>query len=158
MRKKILVHLLLVLVWLALTGDYAWVNFIFGFILSYFALWVVNRSDEAEKYIRFLPRLIGFGFFFIWELIKANMLVAYEVITPSLNMKPGIVAFPMSVKSDLEIIILTTVVALTPGTSPIQLSDDKKFLYIHAMNIGDRDEFVRDIQEGFERRIIQLFE
>lgn len=158
MRKKILVHLLLVLVWLALTGEYTWVNFVFGFIVSYFALWLVDRTSDTKKYIQFIPRFIGFILFFIWELVKSNVMVAYEVATPSLNMKPGIVAFPMDVKSDLEIIILTSVIALTPGTSPVQISQDKRTLYIHGMNIGDRDEFVRDIKEGFERRIIQLFE
>ncbi len=158
MRRRFLVHILLVFIWLALTGDYSALNFVFGFIVSFFAMWQANRTDTAEKYFKLIPRAIGFVFFFLYELTKANIQVAYEVISPPLNMVPGIVEYPMDVKSDLEITLLANVISLTPGTFSLAVSNDKSVLYIHAMYIYDRDEFIQGVKNGFERRIIELFE
>lgn len=158
MRKRFLVHILLVFIWLALTGDYSWINILLGSIIGFFALWQANRTDTEERYFKFVPRAISFVFFFLYELTKANIQVAYEVISPPLNMKPGIIEYPLSVKSDLEITFLANVISLTPGTFSLDVSADKKMLYIHAMYIYDRDDFINSIKNGFEQRIIDLFE
>lgn len=156
MIKRLFMNLVLMLVWSALTGDYSATNFVFGFLLSFFLMWLINLSEADNKYFTTIPKLILFILYFLKELVKANLEVAYEVITPRLNMKPGIIAVPLTAQTDLEITLLANLITLTPGTLSVDVSDDKKVLYVHAMYITDKASFIAGIKDGFERRILEL--
>lgn len=104
--------------------------------------------------------LVELFFFFLWELIKASSAVAYEVITPSHMMHPGIIAVPLRAKTNLEITIFSSLVTLTPGTLSLDVSADKSHLFVHAMYIknGDTAALVNELKNGFERRVIRILE
>jgi multicomponent Na+:H+ antiporter subunit E len=156
MRNKFLMNILLTLVWVALTGMLTFTNFAFGFLLSYFILWVIGRSNRQRGYFYRLPKIIGFILFFLKELVKANLEVAYDVITPNFFMKPGIVKIELDAKTDLEISLLANLITLTPGTLSLDASDDRKVLYVHAMYIHDKAQFVQGIKQGFEKRLLEI--
>jgi multicomponent Na+:H+ antiporter subunit E len=104
-----------------------------------------------------LYQLVSFLLFFIWELILANLRVAYDVLTPRLHMRPGVIDIPLDVKTGAEITLLANLLSLTPGTLSLDVSEDRKTLYIHAMYIDtDAEAIRRRIKRGFERRVIEL--
>ena len=156
MRNKFLMNILLTLVWLALTGKFNFLNFLFGFLLSFFILWVIARGNRERGYFYRIPKIISFFFFFLKELIKANLQVAFDVITPRFFMKPGIVKIELDASTDLEITLLANLITLTPGTLSLDVSDDKKVLYVHAMYIKDKEQFVQSIKQGFEKRLLEI--
>jgi len=156
MRNHFLLNLILTIVWVFLTGSLELVNFVFGFIVSFLVLWVISRGTKRNKYFYVAPRIISFFFFFLYELFKANFQVAADVITPKFYMKPGIVEVPLDARSNLEITLLANMISLTPGTLSLDVSDDKKVLYVHAMYIDDKDKFIKGIKNGFERRILSI--
>jgi multicomponent Na+:H+ antiporter subunit E len=149
-------NLLLTVIWMALTGRFELLNFLFGFVLSFFILWLISRKSDDKKYFERLPKMISFIFYFLKELILANMQVAYDVITPRFYMKPGIVQYPLDAKTDLEITLLANLLTLTPGSLSLDVSHDKKVLYLHAMYIHDKDEFISGIKNGLEKRLLSL--
>lgn len=156
MRGKFLANILLTIIWIFLTGSYAVVNFVFGFIISFLILWVISSKEKENKYVRLVPKLVSFFLFFLWEVVKANLQVAYEVITPQNNMKPGIVKIPLDAKTDIEITLLANLITLTPGTLSLDVSEDKKVLYVHSMYVHDKQAFINDIKNGFERRLLSI--
>src|SRR5690606_9790155 len=119
-------NLLLAFIWVALTGTLIVSNFIFGFVLGFFILWLMTRNEWDKRYFSRVPKIIGFFFYFLYEMIKANLQVAYDVITPNYFMRPGIIRYPMDAKTDFEINMLAAVIALTPGTLFLDVSEDKK--------------------------------
>lgn len=156
MKNRFLANLLLTFIWVALTGNFEVANFVFGFLLSYFLLWIITRGSDNVSYFTLVPRVISFLFFFIYELVKANIEVAYEVMSPGLQMTPGIVAVPLDVTTDFQITMLANLITLTPGTLAMDVSKDRKVLYVHSMYIKDKDEFINGIKNGFEKRIILI--
>lgn len=98
-------------------------------------------------------------FYFVWEMIKASVIVAFEVITPKHHMEAGLVAVPLDTESDLELTIFSSLVSLTPGTLSLDVSVDKTVLYVHAMYIPNTDAamLVAQLKNGFERRVINIF-
>lgn len=156
MRKKFLVNIMLMLVWVALSGDFTFANFLFGFLLGFMALWMGDRKHTGKRYFKFLPNLISFVLFFLYELIKANIQVAYEVMTPTLYMQPGIVKVPLDANTDLEITILANLISLTPGTLSLDVSESGDVLYIHTMYVRDKEQFIHGIKNGFERKVLEL--
>ncbi len=157
MTRPLLFNLMLTFVWVALTGNFQWANYVFGFILSFSIMWVTRIGAEgSRKYFKLMPLAVSFIFFFLYELIKANIQVAYEVMTPKLNMQPGIVMVPLDVETDLEITLLANLITLTPGTLSLDVSADKKVLYVHSMYVADKEQFIQGIKNGFEKRLLQL--
>jgi multicomponent Na+:H+ antiporter subunit E len=154
----LLVNILLALAWGALTGVYTPVNLLAGFLLGYLALWLLQRtSTEPSGYFSKGPLLAAFILFFLWELIKANLRVMYDVLTPWHRMQPGIVAIPLDVTSDAEITLLANLISLTPGTLSLDVSDDRSTLYVHTMYMSRADTFRHSIKQGFERRVQEVF-
>ncbi len=156
MKNIFLMNILLTFVWAALTGNFTYGNFIFGFLLSYSIIWVLTLGDDRVSYFKKFPRVVGFVLFFIKELIRSNIQVAFDVVTPPHYMKPGIVQIPLSAATDLEITLLSNIITLTPGTLGLDVSSDKRYLYVHAMYVKDKEAFINEIKNGFERRLLQI--
>ena len=155
----ILGNIFLPLVWMALTGAFTFANFAVGFVISTLALWLISSPADVTLIVyltRFL-RFVGFFVFFVWELLVANLRVAYEVLTPGFQMRAAIIAIPLDAESDLEITVLANLITLTPGTLSLDVSADRKTLYIHAMHVDDVEQFRRDIKQRMERRVIEVF-
>ena len=151
--------IVLPLIWMALTGTFTLANFALGFGLSSIAVWLLGSRSEVA-YIEYLSRLwhfLRFQAFFVKELVKANLRVAWEVLTPKHHMRPAIIAIPLDAESDLQITILANFITLTPGTLSLDVSPDRKTLYVHAMYVDDVDAFRREIKEKLEQRVIEVF-
>lgn len=156
MKNRFLSNILLTFIWVAITGNFTFSNFLFGFLLSFFILRMVTTGTNQAKYFRIAPKVVAFIFYFLYELVKANIQVAIEVMTPKFKMTPGIVKFPLDAETDLEISFLANLISLTPGTLSLDVSDDRKVLYVHSMYIKDRESFIASIKNGFEKRLLEI--
>jgi multicomponent Na+:H+ antiporter subunit E len=153
----LLLHVLLALAWAALSGQITPENLAGGFVLGYIILYLSRRALGCNRYVTKVPQVLRFLGYFIVELFKANLRVAYEVITPRFNMRPAIVAVPLDIQSDIEITLLANLITLTPGTLSLDVSNDRRVLYVHSMFVTDIEAFRHEIKDGFERRIKELF-
>ncbi len=151
-----LLNLLLALTWAAVTGVFTPGNFVIGFGLGYLVLQAAQRTLGQTEYFRKVPQVLAFLVFFIGKLITANLRVAADVLTPRWRMRPRILAVPLDAKSDVEITLLANLISLTPGTVSLDVSSDRRYLYIHAMYATDPDEVRRQVKEGFERRLLAI--
>ncbi len=156
MIKRILMNFLLAMIWVALTGKFLIGNFIFGMVLAYGIMWFMYREDDEKGYFKKIPQTIAFIFYFFYKLLEANIQVAYDVITPKFHMTPGIVAIPLKAKTDLEITLLSNIITMTPGTLALDVSDNNEFLFVHSMYIKSKEDFIHDIKDGFERRLLEI--
>lgn len=149
-------NIMLALAWAALSGEFSLLNLMLGFAFGFAILLFVGPALGGGKYFQKVTSALGFVGFFVRELVRANTRVAYEVMTPRFNMRPGIVAIPLDARTDAEITILANLITLTPGTTSLDLSVDRRVLYVHAMNVSDADALRHEIKSGFERRVLEL--
>ena len=101
---------------------------------------------------------IELAVFFVWELLLANVRVAADVLRPRTGIRPAVVAIPLDVTSDGEILLLSMLINITPGSVTIDLSEDRQTLYVHVMHMMNAETTRREIKEGFERRVKLVFE
>jgi multicomponent Na+:H+ antiporter subunit E len=101
-------------------------------------------------------RAAGLLLLFLWEILLANLRVAYDVLTPRHRMRPGVIAVPLDARSDAEITLLANLITLTPGSLCLDVSGDRQTLYIHAMYIEDIPTVRRKVKASFERRILEV--
>ncbi|MAT57873.1 MAG: Na+/H+ antiporter subunit E [Ignavibacteriae bacterium] len=151
-----LYNILLALTWMFLTGDLDFNNFLEGFLIGFAIVLILKASSGETKYFSRIPKLISFIIYFTYELILANLKIAMDILTPTHLMKPAIVAIPLDAKTDLEITLLANIITLTPGTLSLDLSKDRKTLYIHAMYVVSAEETIKEIKEGFEKKLLEV--
>ena len=149
-------NILLSLAWIGLTGEFTPANFIGGFVLGYAILWLTDRGTADTGYFVKVPRVIGFLFYFAWEVIQSNLKVMAEVFSLRQNMKPGIVAIPLDAKTDLEITMFANLITLTPGTLSLDVSEDRSTLYVHSMFVEDAASFRKALKEQMEKRLLEV--
>lgn len=153
----LLLNVLLALAWIALTGQFTPANLALGFALGYVMLWIAQRAGKPLGYFTKVRLVLGFAAFFLWEMVKANLQVTYYILAPYRKMRPGVIAVPLDVRTDMEITLLSNLITLTPGTLSLDVSADRRVMYIHSMTLGDAtDEFRRQIKSGFERRVMEV--
>jgi multicomponent Na+:H+ antiporter subunit E len=116
----------------------------------------MTARNRAWRWLKKIPRAVGFMAFFWRELVLSSLQVAYDVITPEDKREPAIVSVPLDVRSDLGIALLANLVTLTPGTLALGLSTDRRELLVHAMFAPDDESLRHDIKDGYERRIMEL--
>jgi multicomponent Na+:H+ antiporter subunit E len=148
---------LLALAWMALTGDWSLPALAFSCALGWLLLRLVRPlGGEGFRRVR-LARLPGFLAYVLKEVVVANLRVAAAVIAPAGRLRPAIVAVPLTLDRDAEIALLANLITLTPGTLSLDVSPDRRTLYVHAMATTSPENLRQEIQQGFERRILEVF-
>ncbi|MCJ2873563.1 Na+/H+ antiporter subunit E [Agrobacterium pusense] len=153
------VQLLFVAVWLAVTGSLTLANVIFALIVSTLALWLIRHQLPGGRnhWLR-LGRVLSLVLLFFKELALSAWKVAVMVTRPKLDVQPGIFAYPLTVTTDFEITLLANLITLTPGTLSVDVSPDRKMLYVHAIDCSDIETAKNDIKNGFEKKIMEAFQ
>lgn len=149
--------ILLALVWAALTGSFTLANFALGLLLGWLALYLVREQLEPRRGTYRGGKIVSLAMLFVKELVLSGWRVARLVTSPRMDLRPGIFAYPLRVSSDFEITLLANLITLTPGTLSVDVSDDRKVLYVHAIDCADVANTVREIRDGFERKIEEAF-
>jgi multicomponent Na+:H+ antiporter subunit E len=148
--------IVLALLWVAVTRSATAGNFAIGVSLAYVVLALARRVPPIAVTLRRVVLGIALVLYFVWELVLSNLRIAYDILSPRFRFTPGVVGVRLDARTDLEITVLANLITLTPGTLSLDVSPDRRVLYIHTMHVGDRDAFERSIKDGFERRVLEV--
>ncbi len=150
-------NLLLAFAWLVVTGQFTMLNFFSGFLLGYLVIVVSEPRKITTGYGRQVLRAINFSLFYVQEVVLSSLRVALDVISPRPGSHPAIVAVPLEDgHTDGSITVLGNLITMTPGTMSLDVSRDRKWLYIHAMFVEDIDNFRKNFKDNFERRVLEV--
>jgi multicomponent Na+:H+ antiporter subunit E len=155
-----LLTLVLALGWSAATGSFSLPSLLFGALVGALCLYVIRAQVASPTLLPRARRILALAALFARELIMSELRVARLVLRPSMTSRlhPAIIAFPLTVTSDAEITLLANLITLTPGTLSLDVSDDRRFLYIHAIDVVDREAFIAELKDGFERHVLEVFQ
>lgn len=155
----VLLTIVLALGWAAATGSFTLPNLLLGTVVSIAGLFVVRQSVAKPQLLPRALRILSLALLFIRELLLSAVRVALLVLRPNLNahIRPAIIAYPLKLTGDPEITLLANLITLTPGTLSVDVSADRRFLYIHAIHVTDREAFIDEIATGFEAKVAGVF-
>ncbi|WP_048602628.1 Na+/H+ antiporter subunit E [Rubeoparvulum massiliense] len=156
MAFQIVLNLALSIVWALLNDDWSFVTLVVGYVIGMGLLYVFHNFLPGTFYLKRVWAFIKLTLLFIVELIKANITVAKQVLSPKLNIQPGIFALPTELTTEFEITLLANLITLTPGTLTVNIAPEGNILYIHAMDLPDVEEAIRSIKDTFERQIMEV--
>jgi len=154
-----ILNIALAIIWAALWGSPTLLMVATGYVLGFMTLWFAAPVFGLNN-VYFLRswRILRLIMFFLYELVMSSLRVAYDVLTPNDYSTPAILDMPLDVNSDFEILLVTNLISLTPGTLSLDVSADRKTLTFHAMYAEDPDAVIAELKNGMERLVREVFE
>ncbi len=150
-------NILLAVNWAFLTGHFTLENLISGYVLGFVLLWIMRGAFFDTEYFPKVRKAVGFFFAFVWELLLANVSVARTVLLErQQNIRPAFIGIPLDAESDAEIALFANLITLTPGTLSLDVSDDRRVLYIHTLDVDDVDALRVNLKRTLERRLLEV--
>ncbi len=152
----------LTLVWALLWGDLGLASLLSGLGIAVFVVLVARPTGaHGIQITSFHPAsALAFLVYFVVQLVKSNLQVAWEVITPWSNVNRAIVAVPLHVTTDGLATVIGNAITLTPGTLTVEVRSDgpdrPPVLYVHVLHFTDVDSLHRDVLR-LERLAVRAF-
>lgn len=155
-----LLNLLLAIAWAALTGQLTLPGIAIGFAVGFAALWVIQPlfDNRGGGYFLRVWRWIKLLVLFHYELVVSSVQVAWDVLTPRHRARPGIITIPLRAKGEAEVLLVTNLISLTPGTLCLDVTEDCRTLIVHAMFADDPAAIAARIENGMERWVREALE
>jgi multicomponent Na+:H+ antiporter subunit E len=150
------------LIWVAVTGAFTLANLLLGWAFGAAALYVLREqtlrnaaqnSGPRRPVFKRIGRIASLIGLFAYEMMMSAIKVTIMVLRQDMNLKSGIFAYETQLTKDSQITLLANLITLTPGTLTVDVSDDERILYIHAVDCSDIKAACDDIRNGFERKI-----
>ena len=164
MKSRIVLFILAYIIWILLNWIPDWRHLLIGVFVSAFVAFLTGDLFPKRFELLFDLKRYLWGLYyipvFLWECLKANIDVAYRVVHPDLPIRPGIVKIKTGLKNEIALTFLANSITLTPGTMCVDIDKDKGLLYIHWINVKDKDiEAATKLIVGrFERILKGIFE
>ena len=156
MAGLLLLNLILALTWAALQGELNAANLVIGFLVSAALIYLFRRMFFRPLYFRKGVLGLTLALVFIKELIKSNIAVLRVVLNPWLRVRSGVIAVPTELTNDVALTMLANMITLTPGTLTLDISPDRRYLYVHTLNLDDPEEVKQEIRQAFEVYLREL--
>ncbi len=137
----LIVFILLFGIWKIITWSNDAGNYIAGIFASLFITILYGREFPYHPEHTLQPRrylaFIKFIFVFLYQMVKANFVMAYRILSPGPPIKPGVVKIPLYLKSPLGRIVLANSITLAPGSFTMDIGED--YLLVHWIYVVTTD-------------------
>ncbi|MBU6948610.1 Na+/H+ antiporter subunit E [Staphylococcus haemolyticus] len=158
MAIQIILNFILAFIWIFLSGSYTLNNLLLGFILGLGFVYLFSRILLGRFYFIKIYKILKLAVVFFVELLKANIDVLKIVLQPKLKNEPGFFVYHTDLKTDWQIVLLSNLITLTPGTVVLGISDDRRKIYIHSIDFSTKEEEVEGIKSSLERVVREVGE
>lgn len=109
------------------------------------------------KQIKKIFYIIDFVGYYVLQLVRSNLYIAYDILTPKMQMKPAFIKVHLSLKTDTGILLFSNLLSMTPGSLCIDISADKKILDVHILYFSS-DEIMQKDFEKMQNKIKRFTE
>lgn len=132
-----------VVLWLLLWADLSIANVAGGAALAGIVIVITRRigDDEVPESVRVAPvALVRFTAHVLWQLVKSNLYLAWEIVTPTNTIRTGTVEVPLRSASPVVTMAVSNVITMTPGTVTLGASADPPALVVGVLHLHEPDE------------------
>ena len=138
----------LVALWILLWGDLSVGNLASGLAVAVAVLAVsrLPRGAGGDQRMRVRPlALAWFVLYVLYKLVESNLVLAWEILTPTNKINNGVIAVPLRTSSPSAMMVVANVITLTPGTMTIEVAGDPPVLYVNVLHLHDVERVRRDL-------------
>ena len=150
MRHRVVLMVWLVAVWVALWRDVSIANVVSGVLVAAAVMWFFPPERRTALTVDVLA-LGRFGATVFWSIVRANIVVAWEVLTPSNRINEGVVAVELASSHPVAITLVSHAIGLAPGTMVIDVDkgegDQPSLLFVHVLHLREVEDVRSEVLE-----------
>lgn len=159
--KRLLPHpllsLILLVVWLLLNNSIAPGQLLLAAILAIVIPLLTAPLQMPHPKLRKPLLAARYLLMLMWDVVWCNVEVAIQVLGPLRKLNPGFIAIPLDTDEPLTITLLASSISLTPGTVSVEVSIDRRHLYVHVLNLSDEAKTIATIKQRYEQPLKEMF-
>lgn len=154
--NRYLTVLWLTTMWVLLWGELSAANVAGGIIVATVLVTVFPVAPSGPR-SRLRPvATVRFVLHFVFKLVEANLILAWEIATPGNRIREGVVAVPVRVSSGGVVTLVANTISLTPGTLTLEVDLERKVIYVHVLHLHDLEQVRKDLHR-FEELALLAF-
>lgn len=127
---------ILVVLWLLAWGELSLANVLSGVAVAAAVLVAFPPARRAPGHVRVRPagtiRLLAYV---MGQLVSSNILMTRQILRRHPDARPGVVAHRLRQPSDEAVTVMTSIIALSPGTMTVDV--DPTTIYVHFFRLHD---------------------
>lgn len=143
--------------WLLMNDEVSAGQLLLGVLLAIAIPPFAARLDREFARVGRLRRLPHLVVIIILDIIRCNITVARQVLGDESRITPGFVWLPLDIENIHGIATLTSIITLTPGTVSASLSEDRRHLLVHVLDLKDPEAVIDEIKTRYERPLMEIF-
>ena len=147
-----LLSLVLWVSWLMLNESTSVGHVLLGLALALAIPWFTEAYRPDKPRLRRFATAARLARVVLGDIVRSNLVVARQVLGPEHRLRTAFGWVP------LDIVALAGIITLTPGTLSSELSDDRRHLLVHALNVDDEATLVAEIKQRYEAPLREIFE
>lgn len=158
MPAQFLLNLFIALLWVLLKDEnvFRFETFFTGFLIGTVIVFLMRRFFGGRFYLHRLYSIIKLILIFISEIIHSSIVVIKHIISPKINIEPGIFTYKTTLRGEWEVPTLALLLTLTPGSVVMEINPEGNIFYIHAMDINRYQSDLERSLKKFEKAIIEV--
>lgn len=148
----------LLILWLILNSTVAFGHVLLGALLGWAVPLITNRLWAGQPIMRRPMVALRLFATVLYDIVVANLIVARLILGPVSALRPAFVRVPLCIQEPYAIWTLASIITLTPGTVSSVLSEDRRSLLVHVLDLGDETALIAEIKERYEAPLKEIFE
>lgn len=141
-------HLLVAFVWVFIFDNATLGGFAWGLLTGYLLLAAFQRALFCQHYVRRVNALVSYLLFFLKEVALSNFRIALAAVSRNPRELGGMfMAYDVKGMTDLEILLLSHSLNLTPGTLVAKHYRNRAEIALHTYAVGEPDHVRVGIDE-----------
>jgi multicomponent K+:H+ antiporter subunit E len=149
--------LAIIVFWLLMVSEINFAQFTMAMALGLVIPLYATRIDREFARIgslRPLPKLL---LVLMVDIVMSNVRVARQVLGREAKIHSAFIWYPLDIGNIHGISALACCITLTPGTVTAALSDDRRYLLVHVLDLEDEAQLVADIKRRYEHPLMEIF-
>ena len=143
--------------WLLMAEEFDPANVLMALLLALVMPLIASRLEREFARMARLDVLLQLAGLLMWDLVKANVTVARQVLGPERKLTPHFIWIPLELTNIHGISALAAVITLTPGTVAAALTEDRKHMLVHVLSTDDPQGMIEAIKQRYEVRLRKVF-
>ncbi|AVQ36913.1 Na+/H+ antiporter Mnh2 subunit E [Staphylococcus kloosii] len=159
--RQVVLNVIIAFLWVLFQDEEAFkvTTFFSGYLIGLIVIYILHRFFGQEFYLKKVWVAVKFLAVYLYQLITSSMTTINYILFKTQDMNPGLVTYETKLTSDWSVSFLTILIIITPGSTVIRISKEKKKFFIHAIDISEkeRQKLLKSIRQ-YEGLILEVAE
>ena len=152
-----LISALLAVCWPVLNQSWSLGQLLLGLLLGIVVPWFTEPLRDQRPVIRNPWMIVRLGLRVLKDIVTSNVDVARLILGRESAIRPGFVWFPLTLTDPHAIVALAGIITMTPGTLSADITPDRRYLLVHALDLGDEAALIASIHARYEQPLMEIF-